>query len=298
MLNLKKTFYLFFFSSLLIFAQPKTTLQVLGSGGPESGDQRASSSYLIWIDGKSKILIDFGGGASLRFEEVGAKIQDLDLILLTHLHVDHTADIPVLLKSSFFTRASGNLHIYGPKGNHFMPHTTHFIDRLFEENEGAWQYLGDHLNGNARLQLKVHNIKKSHQEKIIYHQGNIKVSAISVHHGPIPAIAYRVNVGEQSITFSGDMNGEYHTLETLAKDSNILVAHNAIPQGSTGVAAKLHMTPYTIGEIAQKAKVKKLILSHRMLRTLGKEKESKKKIRQHYKGLITFANDKSKYHLK
>lgn len=298
MLNFKKTVQLFFFSSLLLFSQSKITLQVLGSGGPESGDKRASSAYLIWIDGKSKILIDFGAGASLRFEEAGAKIQDLDLILLTHLHVDHTADIPALLKSSFFTRASGYLHIFGPKGNHFMPSSTHFVDRLFEKNKGAWQYLGDHLDGNARLQLKVHNIQRSYKEKFIYKQENIKVSAISVHHGPIPAIAYRVNIGEQSITFSGDMNGEYHTLEILAKDTNILVVHNAVPTGSTGVAAKLHMTPDTIGVIAKKAQVKKLVLSHRMLRTLGRESETKRVIGKHFNGPIKFANDLSIYHIK
>ena len=295
---MKKLFLILLLSPLALLAQSSITLQVLGSGGPESGDKRASSAYLIWIDGKSKVLIDLGGGASLRFEESAAKIQDLDLILLTHLHVDHTADIPALLKSSFFTRASGNLHIFGPKGNNFMPSTTHFIERLFEDNKGAWQYLGDHLDGSARLQLKAHNIKKSQKEKVIYHQGDIKVNAISVHHGPIPAIAYRVNVGKQSITFSGDMNGDYHTLEKLAKDTDILVAHNAVPKGTTGVAAKLHMTPLTIGEIAKKAKVKKVVLSHRMLRTLGKEKETKKEIRKNYAGKVTYANDLSRYLLK
>lgn len=34
------------------------TLQVLGSGGPELTDKRASSAYLVWIDNKAKILID------------------------------------------------------------------------------------------------------------------------------------------------------------------------------------------------------------------------------------------------
>ncbi len=298
MLNLKKTVYLFFFSSLIVFAQPHLTLQVLGSGGPESGDKRASSGYLIWINGKSRILVDFGGGASLRFEEAGAKIKDLDVILLTHLHVDHTADLPALLKSSFFTRASGNLQLFGPDKNKFMPSTKTFVERLFDDDDGAWQYLGDHLDGTARLQLKAHTIAKSKKEKVIYTQGDIKITAVSVHHGPIPAIAYRIDVGKQSITFSGDMNGDYHTLEQLAKNTDILVAHNAVPKGATGVAAKLHMTPYSIGEIAKKAQVKKLILSHRMLRTLGKEKESKKEIRLNYKGPVTFANDRSRYKIR
>ena len=296
--NLKKTLFIFFFSSLLLFAQPNVTLQVLGSGGPESGDKRASSGYLIWIDGKSKILIDFGGGTSLRFEEVGARIQNLDVILLTHLHVDHTADLPALVKSSFFTRASGNLHIYGPDRNDFMPSTKSFIKRLFDEDGGAWQYLGDHLDGRAGLQLKVHNVSKSLKEKMIYKKGNVSIKAISVFHGPIPAIAYRVNIGRQSITFSGDMNGDYHTLEKLAKKTNILVAHNAVPKGSKGVAAKLHMTPYIIGDIANKSNTKMLVLSHRMLRTVGREKESTQEIRKNYTGPLRFADDKSRYKVK
>jgi len=99
---MKKILLLLLFTSLQLLAQPKVTLQVLGSSSPEMGDKRASSGYIVWVDGKSRVLIDFGGGASLRFEESGAKIQELDVILLTHLHIDHTADIPALLKSGFF----------------------------------------------------------------------------------------------------------------------------------------------------------------------------------------------------
>ena len=282
----------------MLLAKPTVALQVLGSGGPESGDKRASSAYIIWINGKSRILVDFGGGASLRFEEVGAKVKDLDVILLTHLHVDHTADIPALLKSSFFTSASGKLDVFGPDNNNFMPSTKEFIERLFKNGNGAWQYLGDHLDGKANLQLKAHNIDDTRKKKVIYRQHNISIVAISVHHGPIPAIAYRVNVGNKSITFSGDMNGDYHTLEKLAFGTDILLAHNAVPKNARGVATQLHMTPLTIGKIAASAKVKKLVLSHRMLRSLGKEKETKREIRKYYKGTVRFSNDKSFYRVK
>ena len=295
---MKKYLLLFLLLPLILMAQHTVALQVLGSGGPESGDKRASSGYIVWIDGKSRILIDIGGGAGLRFEEVGAKIEDLSVILLTHLHVDHTADLPALLKSSFFTRASGTLHIFGPQKNHFMPSTKQFIKRLFKEDKGAWQYLGDHLNGEARLQLKAHNIDTTKQIQRIYTQGSVTIDAISVHHGPIPAVAYKVNVGNKSITFSGDMNGDYHTLETLAKDTDILVAHNAVPKGSTGVAAALHMTPNIIGQIAKKAYPKRVVLSHRMLRTLGREKETLREIRKYYRGSVKFANDKSYYRVR
>jgi hypothetical protein len=38
-------------------------VQVLGSGGPELQDKRASSSYLVWQDGQARALIDAGGVA-------------------------------------------------------------------------------------------------------------------------------------------------------------------------------------------------------------------------------------------
>ena len=296
--NTMKKILLLLLTPMMLLSKPTVALQILGSGGPESGDKRASSAYVVWIDGKSRVLVDFGGGASLPFEEVGAKIQDLDVILLTHLHVDHTADLPALLKSSFFTRASGKLHIYGPKNNKVMPSTEDFIDRLFENGDGAWQYLGDHLDGSASLQLKAHDVDESKKPKVIYAQDGIRITAVSVHHGIIPAVAYRIDVGSKSITFSGDMNGDYHTLETLAKDTDILVAHNAVPQGASGVVTQLHMSPKTIGQVALSAKPKKLVLSHRMLRTLGKEKETKREIRKYYKGNIRFANDKSFYRVR
>lgn len=42
-------------------------VQVLGSGGPEIGDKRASSAYLVWQNGRARALIDMGAGAALRF---------------------------------------------------------------------------------------------------------------------------------------------------------------------------------------------------------------------------------------
>ena len=53
-------------------------LQVLGSGGPIADDGRASSGYLVWVDGTARVLIDAGGGTFLRFAEAGARFEDLD----------------------------------------------------------------------------------------------------------------------------------------------------------------------------------------------------------------------------
>jgi len=118
-----------------------------------------------------------------------------------------------------------------------------------------------------------------------------RITAVPVHHGPIPALAWRVLIGGKTLVFSGDMNNDNDTLTSLAKQADLLVAHHAIPEEAVGVARNLHMPPSVIGQIAAKAGVKQLVLSHRMNRTLGQEVKTTKLIKDHYHGPMVFAED-------
>jgi ribonuclease BN (tRNA processing enzyme) len=270
------------------------TLQVLGSGGPELQDKRASSSYLVWRAGVPRVLVDSGGGSALRFGESGATMSDLDVILVTHLHVDHTADLTALVKSSFFEDRHRRLPLFGPNGNQFFPSTTRFIQTLFASSDGAYRYLGDFLDPNATgsYLLDAHNITPTaHEVRQIYDAQGIRVFAATVVHGTVPALAYRVELDNVSIAFSGDTDGNNGNLERLAHNANLLVAHNAVPEGASGVERSLHMPPSVIGKIASTASVRQLVLSHRMLRTLGRETETLAAIHTSYTGPVTFADD-------
>src|SRR5262245_34544279 len=83
------------------FAQSCTSspvaVQILGSGGPKANPFRSSSSYLLWVDGQARLLVDMGGGAHHRFGQARAKIEDLSLLAVSHLHPDHVSDLPALL---------------------------------------------------------------------------------------------------------------------------------------------------------------------------------------------------------
>ena len=266
-------------------------LQVLGSGGPEMTDRRASSGYLVWQEGKARLLVDMGPGSMLRYEQSGAHIEDLDVILLTHLHVDHSGDLPALVKASYFSDRSRDLPVYGPSGNSLMPDTAAFVQSLFADPQGAFRYLAGYLTGEESFRLLPHVISADGKTVRQVFQDGYRVSAVPVHHGPIPALAWRVDIGGKALVFSGDMNGDDHTLPVLAAGADVLVAHHAIPEEATGAARNLHMPPSVIGEIAAQAKVKRLVLSHRMRRTLGREKESEREIRKHYSGPLVFSND-------
>ncbi len=272
-------------------------VQVLGSGGPEVGDGRASSSYLIWHNGKARVLIDVGGGSSDNFGRSGANFEDLDAILFSHFHVDHSADLPALIKSSFFDNRKKDLPVYGPSGSHWMPDTTDFLESLFDI-EGAFRYLADFMDDGRRNGYRLQPVVLDVENKKIQSAlsaTDINTRAISVHHGPLPALAWRIDIANKSIVFSGDMNGDFQTLPKLAMNADLLIAHNAVPKGARGVERNLHMPPVVIGEIAAQSKVKKLILSHRMLRTLGREKETLSEINQHFSAFVEFANDMDCY---
>ena len=267
-------------------------LQVLGSGGPEMQGKRASSSYLIWRDGKARVLVDSGGGSALRFGQAGAQMTDLDIALFTHLHVDHSADFPALVKSSYFEDRRRPLPVLGPPGSEAFPSIVEFVRVLFDDKRGTYRYLSDYLTGTeSSYAIQPREIKLKHGEvREVFADKDLKVSATPMVHGRVPAIAWRVEIGARAIAFSGDTSGE-GALAKLAAQADLFVAHNAVPEGATGIERKLHMPPSVIGEIAQAAAVKKLVLSHRMLRTLGKEPQTLASIAKAYTGPTVFADD-------
>jgi len=268
-------------------------VQVLGSGGPETQDKRASTSYLLWDHGRARVMVDAGGGSALRFGESGAQMSQVDVFLFSHFHVDHTSDFPALIFSSWFEDRKRPLPIFGPSGNKFMPSTTEFVSDLFSEPHGAWRYLSDLVEPSTEgsYTLQPHNVAPSATPVLVFRNAEMALYAVSVIHGAFPALAWRVEIGGKRIVFSGDTNGEGEGLTQLASNADLFVAHNAVPEGATGVERRLHMPPSVIGTIAGNAHVRQLILSHRMLRTLGNEDETQAEIKRHYSGPITFAND-------
>ena len=79
------------------------SVMVLGSGGPiATAEGRASAGYLIFTDGKPRVLMDVGGGTYQRLAKSGTNIKDLDIVLLSHLHADHTGDLSSVMKTVYF----------------------------------------------------------------------------------------------------------------------------------------------------------------------------------------------------
>ncbi len=268
-------------------------IQILGSGGPELNDNSASASYLVWLNNRAKLLVDTGPGSSVGFDKAGARIEDLDAIACTHLHVDHSNDFPAFIKGSYFAGRNRPLPVLGPEGNDLLPSMRTFVERMIGP-DGAYPYLKDFLTfkSSGGYKVSAKNVPSTGRRRWArFGTTDLKLAAIPVHHGPIPAIAWRAEIGGFSITFSGDFNNEKNTLTEFAKGSRALVVSHAIPENARGTALNLHATPSELGKIAANAQVGMLILGHRMTRTRGRESQSRAAIEKFYKGPLIFADD-------
>jgi len=225
-------------------------LQVLGSGGP-FGAGRASAGYLIWIDGVGRIMVDAGGGTFTRFHEAGARVDDLELLALSHFHPDHSSEVPALLWVQ-----PTDMTVSGPTGNEGYPSVGEYVTGLFGP-EGVFRAVTD----GKGLQTVTVDVTSSEPTEV-FANGSIRVRGLGVPHGIVPAVGYRIDIGDVSIAFSSDQNGSDPAFAEFASGVDVLVVHVAVPETARGFGAALHAKPSVWGQMATDAGVGTLVLSH------------------------------------
>jgi ribonuclease BN (tRNA processing enzyme) len=234
-------------------------VQILGSGAPGFVKDRANTSYVLWIGPQAKILVDAGGGAYVRFGQSQAKFSDLSMILVSHLHPDHVADLPGVLWSGRMTR-NDSLPVIGPSGNEAAPSFSTFLNRLFDEKTGAFQVLGSTMGTGPGVRLDASVVDVTKQEPTtVFDRDGIKVTALGIPHGNLPTLAYRVETQGRGIVFSSDQNGTNPRFPEFARGANLLVMHLAIGVGANNPNQAL---PAVVGRVAQSANPGRLVLSH------------------------------------
>lgn len=272
-------------------AQPGVSVQVLGSGGPRVGTERASASYLVWIDGAARVMIDVGGGAFARFGEAGASLGTLDFLGLSHFHPDHASDLPALLWLSDAARTEP-LPIAGPSGNDAFPSLDGLLHQLFDERVGAFRVLSGTLGGPGRgVRLRPTMVDVTRRAPVtLLETPDLTVSAVPVPHANSPSLGYRVESRGVSIVFSGDQTGLDPIFVELARGADVLVMHMAIPVGAAGATLELHATPERVGEVASEAGVSRLVLSH-LLPGEPELEAAVAAVRRRYGGRVDAARD-------
>ena len=267
-------------------------LQILGSGGAEITDQRSAASYLVWINENARLLVDAGPGTTLRFDEAGADFADLDAIVFTHLRPKSTVDLPALLEGSAGAERKRLLPVFGPAVPGGETATT-FVERMIGV-DGLYPHLADYLTFRSAggYKLSVRDVPAVGGRRWArYSTENIALSAVPVHHGETPALAWRVEVGDFALVFAGGFSNQKNVVATFAKDADALIVHHAVQEDVRGTARDHYAIPSQLGRIAAQANVRILVLGHRTTRTMGRESASRAMIEQHYEGPLLFANE-------
>jgi ribonuclease BN (tRNA processing enzyme) len=273
--------------------KPALEVVVLGSGGPRAFG-RAGSSYILVVDGRPRILVDAGPGAFLRIGELDLDLQNVDTVLLTHLHIDHSGDLAAFLNARALTSDGPIVYrIFGPDGAGLFPKTSRYVD-LVVGADGAFAYQKT-FGANESFAVRDLAIGLDSARTKIVDENGLVVEEIATHHGDCPSVAYRISYKSAVVVFSGDMDASaLPNLVQLAKNADLLIFNCAVldPPGSPPQLYDLHTPPKKIGEATQESRVKSLLLSHLAPDVEGQEDAVRKSIRAGFAGPVEFASDK------
>lgn len=272
------------------------TLQTLGTGGPITDDQRASSGEVIWLNGKSAILIDAGGGIFLRFGQSGARLEDLKLIAISHFHTDHVSDLAPILKGGYFLKEKETINIAGPESGGVFPSMTQYFNALFKKEDGAYAYLNGLYNATDGLQLASHVKDISYtatEPQLVYQDDEMKVTALGIPHGDVPCLAFRIETAKGTIVVSADQNGSNTAFAGFAKGADMLVMPLAIDEDTDETSKFIHAAPDVVGKVAAEINPKVLVLNHFMGKGLRLKDQSIDIVKQYYHGPVYSSRDLS-----
>jgi len=209
-------------------------LTVLGNNGTCPARDGACSSFLMEADGR-KILIDMGNGSVAKLQHV-CGLADIDIIVISHLHFDHLADL-FPFKYAIETRK----------------HFGESIDkiRLFIPPVPRW--ISDEISTNNVFDITY----ISDNDVVLF--DNIRVEFFKVPH-LIDSFAIRISAGNKVFAYSSDC-GVCDRLAEAAKDADLFLCESTFLDAEAGDATH-HMSALHAGETAKSAGVKRLLLTH------------------------------------
>ena len=218
-------------------------LTFLGTGAPRPSPKRYGPSILLEA-GETKLLVDAGPGMRQRIFQAGGfeLLTDIDTVLITHLHFDHTIELPNLWLTGWLFGRKKNMKVYGPEGTEeFMNH----FEQAFDWDL-RYRYLTNvHVEGSDLITTDV-------EPGVFYNQNGLKITAFDVAHLPLDpeteellglegaTFGYRVDYKGRSVVFSGDTRSlPGSKIIEISKGVDVLIHETQIPYPGDSKEAKL-----------------------------------------------------------
>ena len=220
------------------------TIQVrfLGSGDNFGSGGRFQTCICIKAT-SSTFLVDCGASSLIAMRRYGVVPNDIDMILLTHLHGDHFGGIPFfVLDAQLISKRSRPLLIVGPPGTK---------RRVIAAMEIFFP-------GSSQIQqtfsLDIQELASNQPQTV----NEVIVTSYPVQHpAGDPSLALRMECNGKIITYSGD-TAWTETLLPAAKEADLLIAEAYFFEKKI----KFHLDFHTLMAHLDELQAKRLIVTH------------------------------------
>lgn len=248
-------------------------LTFLGTGAPRPSEERSGPAILVEA-GPHRFMVDTGSGTREQMFRSGGweLVTGLDMILVTHLHYDHTIDIPDINLTGFMYGRRTPLTVFGPEGTEDM--CSH-LEAAFKWDKEMRALVGVNMTGSNIVAHDVH-------PGVIFEQDGLKITAFEVEHMPInietgdrlpfwgQTLGYRVDYKGRSVVFSGDTRSTPKSeLLIYGQNADVLVHEVQVPSPGNSEEARLanislsvHTTPKQAGYVFDHTKPRLAVYSH------------------------------------
>lgn len=190
-----------------------------------------------------RFLMDCGTTATLAMHRYGIVPNDIELILISHLHGDHFGGLPFfMLDAQLHSKRRKPLTIVGPEGTG-------------ERLQAAMEIM---FPGSSGIEQKFSVNVIELQPEIPWRHHEIAVHSLEViHPSGSPALAFRLEIGGKVIAYTGDTQW-FDGLIPILKNADLLIAESYFYEK----AIKYHLNYQTLMDQLPVLNLGKLLLTH------------------------------------